>query len=501
MLLLSAAETAHADIREETVIATNGSKISAITVTTNITEADIYLDGEYMGQSPLSLGDVKPGRRSLVIKKDKYYTMEYVVDIRAGETKELYVELVAATGTLVIENVPDNAIVAVDRIVRDSRDIELAEGGHIVVIKAFGFIDKQTEVRIVRHEKFVLDAQLKKADFTASDLRPIKKTFNPENPEKLGISGVTFSVTAPGTGRLAISDESGKEVRSFALEPFTSWQQTVFWDGKDSAGTILPDGTYTVTLTASSGDETKSSDAAAPGNVESKKTLTTTIKIDRSIRYPLTVPWIGVGASGPVVSGSLMPRGSAMLCTDARFVADGFSPALSVSAGITEHLEAALRAGALVGDGKGNGLSVSGGLKAGLSGLRINSALALHYTGDDGISFGPAVEYRLRRFAAGVNAELTYGDRNGYLIDPFYSASAGLALRYVGDALSGAIWSTARTARTGTSFAMPGIIGAGVSVLWIIPSTDFVLSAETGYYHNPHDDDTVYGRVAFGLLF
>jgi len=62
---------------------------------------------------------------------------------------------------------------------------------------------------------------------------------------------LSFQVASPSTTTTAkIYDANGKLVRSLSLGAQATGQQTVAWDGKDSAGTVLSDGSYTVQMSA-----------------------------------------------------------------------------------------------------------------------------------------------------------------------------------------------------------------------------------------------------------
>ena len=496
-------------LRITTTQATDGSKTSPMTVDTDVPKTEVYLDGIYEGLTPIRLANVVPGIRQLTLKKDGYYTGQYTIEIRAGETKEVYAELVRATGFLSVKGVPESAKIEVDGVAQRGLIVELAEGSHEVTVRAFGYLEKKSDIRITRKSETELVVTLERAPFSVTDFKSKKRAFNPDNPENIGTVGITFTVSAPGSATLTVLNASGSPVRVIRLPSFETWKQTMRWDGRDENGNALADGEYTLSLDARPASETPGGQALSDTRLATEAAFRATVKIDRNIVYPNTAPWVGVGATGPVVSGTLMPEGTVLVCTDTLFERDRFNPALSALAGVTDWLEAGIRAGVSTGNGDNAGITVAAGVKAGLNAEqaarfaegRLRPAFALRYETDLGIAGGPALEYRMGAFAAGINAEIAYGDEDGFFNDPALSASTGIALRYTVKAFSFAAWGKTGTARDGRDFGTPLESGAGLAVQWIIPKTSLVISGDGGCYFIPDGENQPFARFGFGFVF
>lgn len=496
-------------LRITTTQATDGSKVSPMTVDTDVPKTEVYLDGIYEGLTPVRLASVAPGIRQLTLKKDGYYTGQYTIEIRAGETKEVYAELVRATGFLSVKGVPENAKIEVDGVAQRGLIVELAEGSHEVTVRAFGYLEKKSDVRITRESETELVVELERAPFSVTGFKSKKRAFNPDNPENIGTVGITFTVSAPGSATLTVLNGSGSPVRVIRLQSFETWKQTMRWDGRDENGNALADGEYTLSLDARPASEKGGGQGLSNAREEAETSFLATVKIDRNIVYPDTAPWLGVGSTGPVVSGTLMPEGTVLVCTDTLFERDRFNPALSALAGVTDWLEAGIRAGVSAGNGDDAGITVAAGLKAGLDAARaarfaegkLRPAIALRYETDLGIAGAPALEYRMGNFAAGINAEIAYGDEDGYFNDPFLSASAGIALRYAVKAFSFGAWGKTGTARDGRDFGTPLESGAGLAVQWIIPETSLIISGDGGCYFIPDGENQPFARFGFGFVF
>src|SRR5439155_26566316 len=67
-----------------------------------------------------------------------------------------------------------------------------------------------------------------------------------------GGGAVDASLAGPASNVTAVvTDKNGKVVRTMQLGPQAGGQLAVAWDGRDDGGTPLPDGTYSVAVTAS----------------------------------------------------------------------------------------------------------------------------------------------------------------------------------------------------------------------------------------------------------
>ena len=500
-------------LRVETTRATDGSKIVTMTVDTDVPKVEVYLDGTYKGHSPLTLKDIPPGIRQLTLKKDGFLSCRYTIECKPGETKKVYAELVRAEGTLSVQGAPANAEILIDGAPRASTKtaLTLGEGVHTVTIRAFGFAERKEEARIVRGKETAIPGSLERVPFSLSAAKVLKAAFNPDNPETLGTAGVSFTVSAPGAATLRVLSPEGTEVRTLTVRDFASWRQTIMWDGRDNAGKALPDGAYTLELTGSGepGDTPSAGSAAAQpagqvgGMEQAAPPFRQTIRIDRSIAYPGSAPWRGVGAHGPVISGTLMPKGTLIVAADTAFSDGDFNPALSAIAGVSDWFETALRVGVRADGGTGADITVSGGVKAGLpnglSGGALRPAAFARYETDRGAALGGAVDFRMGHYSAGISAECAYGDSDGYFADPAFSWDSGLALRCAFGNLSLAAWGAVASARDGSDFGTPLTYDAGLSTQWIIPRTSLLLSGEGGWAYSEDSGGVLSTRLGFGF--
>jgi flagellar hook assembly protein FlgD len=147
----------------------------------------------------------------------------------------------------------------------------------------------------------------------------------------LAKESMTWATTMSETGslRLKVADPDGVTVRSTTFSAKGGASATATWDGKDSDGAVVPDGTYKITLTPR---DTAGTDGKAVtrslvvdtslGDVDATKTLffpqdgdglakTTTLRF--TLTRPAVVTWTLVDADGDVamtlLDGASLPAG------------------------------------------------------------------------------------------------------------------------------------------------------------------------------------------------
>lgn len=515
-LIASAFFSARAPADEARLADSAGTGNGSISVECNIADAEVYLNDLYCGLTPLVIADVKPGYWRVTVRKAHYYPQSWLIRMTAGDCYEIRAVLEKITGKVRISGAPANAQFLVDDAEETGPVLTLPEGQHSITVRAFGYEERTFSVRVSRHDEIGLDGTLVPAAFTASGLGASRPAFNPESPANLGTTRIGFFVTAPGTAFIRIEDGDGTPVRTFTAGPFTSWRQSVRWDGRDENGTAVRDGTYRVRLEArgtargaavgAASDDGAGMAAPAPEAGE-PVVLETFVAVDRSVIWPMTSAAAGAGSTGAVISGSLMPAGGALVQFDAQASPGGITPAISILLGLARNVEAGARAGVKFDGAESSDWDIAGGIKAGLSavtdgGERLAGALSLRWATGTGMAFGPAFEIRAGRAAFSGNAEIRYGDRNGLFIEnPAFSANAGLCARYAAGNASGGLWAAGESGKFGGNFLADGLVSVGATFQWILPATDAVLSAEAGFSPLAASADRFSFRGAFGILF
>lgn len=479
-----------------------------LVVKVNVTDSDVYLDGGLVGKGPVTVNNLSPGLHQLTVLKDGYYAESMTVRVITGDTTTIRVNLTAMTGTIEVTGIPAGTafiVVVGDKEYRDDK-IEVAEDEWAVTIRVFGFKEQSERVRVRRRQNTVVEFKGEAAPFEARALAISRRSFNPDNPELLGCAELSFTVTAPGTGRVELRDGSGAVVRTIGLAPFATWKQRVLWDGTGDGGTPLPDGVYSLSVSVASADGQTALDLASAAT------------IDRSIEYPFAGTNSGVGATGPVVSASLMPARSIQFGADAFGFSGTFGAGMSIVAGLTDWLETGARFATVTDGGEEAALDFAGGIKAGtrVRALKAGASLAWRArtaivdggAGKDrnGIVFGVPLECRVERVSFGIFPSIAFGDEQGLMGDAYFTAGAGAAVRADLGNVFLALYGNAdsRAFGGGDTPSADGPIGAwstGASVRAILPSTSVLISLEGGYAKSAGERGGAYASGGIGIVF
>jgi len=269
-------------------------KDTALTVQTNVTSANVYLNGNYRGTTPLTIKNLTPGKYKLRVEKQHYQTREINVNVKRGQRITYNIDLVRIIGKIYFNVNPSNATVQCDGTMVNSNICTVDEGSHNVTVKCFGYRTWSSSVSVIRNTIRKVSVELEEAPFEISSIYSSKSSFNPKNAGSLGTTDISFSVTAPASGILTIRNNYGEEFFRTGFSNFATWNYSSSWNGKKSDGTFAPNGVYTATLEA--GGQTSSC----------------SFKIDSSISYPaLSLTYDGSGL-GSVASAQMYPGNTMM---------------------------------------------------------------------------------------------------------------------------------------------------------------------------------------------
>ncbi len=230
---------------------------SGLVVMSDPSNARVYINGIERGHSPLSLPDLMPGSYMIWLVRETYESRHVVVTVPRRGRIVVSLDMKKALGTLIVRPkkapdvpswVPFDPDIYVDGEYQIKHTLSLPVGFQNVRVRAFGFEDAAVTVRIVQDRTRIVELEMKSALYSMSDAGLRRNRFNPANSGSLGTVECVFTVSAPGRGRIGIMNGQGTEVYSQNLEVFTSWSQTVRWDGRDNAGMVVPDGSYIINI-------------------------------------------------------------------------------------------------------------------------------------------------------------------------------------------------------------------------------------------------------------
>lgn len=109
---------------------------ATLTIQSTIQGAEVLIDEEVLGVTPLDPIELSPGSHTVRVRKPGYTEYTDVIRIRAGEHVELPVDLMALSMVLTIRTDPEEARVFVDGTFRGTTplEMELLEGEHSIRI-------------------------------------------------------------------------------------------------------------------------------------------------------------------------------------------------------------------------------------------------------------------------------------------------------------------------------------------------------------------------------
>ncbi|MBK9033952.1 MAG: PEGA domain-containing protein [Myxococcales bacterium] len=206
--------------------ATLGGQGGTVRVLSNVTGAEVFLDGTNMGKVPIDIKQVKGGEHVLEVKAPGYQPHEERITINDGQSTVLKLDLNAEAGaggkgTLkVVSAVPD-ADVYIDGagIGKVPQEKAVGRGDHFVMVKLAGFKTFEQKVRIEEGQTLTVSAELKA-------VARIRVLSDPVGGEVL-VNGLPQGVTP-----LELNDvEVGTTIVRVQKAGYQPWEQTLNLEG------------------------------------------------------------------------------------------------------------------------------------------------------------------------------------------------------------------------------------------------------------------------------
>ncbi|MGA2481275.1 MAG: PEGA domain-containing protein, partial [Spirochaetia bacterium] len=218
--------------------------------------AEVWIDGVFRGLSPYIVDNIGTGWHRVTLRRQGYYEASSWVDFESDY--QLYqATLTQIMGFLQLSIAPPDSIVTVGGQKVSDGVQQFPVGNYTLDARSFGYAEQQQAVTISEQATTAVTIELVPAEFAITSFSLPKQQVNPANPGMIGYLDCNFSVTGPGNGELKVLDAGGTEVFSEPLPEFTTWEQSVSWNVRDASGRELPDGEYTITVTAHGKDSEK----------------------------------------------------------------------------------------------------------------------------------------------------------------------------------------------------------------------------------------------------
>ncbi|TVQ40236.1 MAG: PEGA domain-containing protein [Spirochaetaceae bacterium] len=213
-------------------------------------DADVAINGRYVGRTPLTIRDLSPGTVRVTLSRSGYRTVERWVRLRDQSRVELDVVLEQQIGILSLVLEPPDAEVFIDGVRRTEEVLRLPIGDYTIYVTRFGYNDHRERITIRENRTTLRQITLKPAAFEVHNLSLSRSILNPLTPGAAGSAAVRFDVTAAGSATLMVRDAAGRPVYRDAIADFDQRRQRFSWDGRDASGLPVPSGDYTLQLRA-----------------------------------------------------------------------------------------------------------------------------------------------------------------------------------------------------------------------------------------------------------
>ncbi len=271
--------------------------IGGLIIETDPLYAKVYINNKFYDTSPFTVTDLDYGIYYLTIKKEGYYP--YSAWITYSKKERFYkFSLKPILGTLSLKVTPHQAIIEFGNKTIFPGTTQVPAGTYILRVQSFGYNEYITEVAIAEEKTTSLIIELEKAPLKISYITATRAVFNPANSGVLGSTTISFKVSTFGKGEAVVYNSQGEQVSAYSLPPFTDWIQSFVWDGRDKAGTILADGSYTVHI------------KVYAQNSQQPLSEQTTVVIDSSYNLAYRNVWSGMSGLLYAPTIEVLPFGS-----------------------------------------------------------------------------------------------------------------------------------------------------------------------------------------------
>ena len=128
-------------------------RVATMAIRSKPSGADLWLNGKLIGRTPVQKNRLKPGSYQIKLIKEGFEAYSGLVQLNAGEKRDLNITLTPLRGTLHIETEPPGARVRIDGQEIPNRLTpftygNLREGVHRILVQKEGYAAHQSEVEI-----------------------------------------------------------------------------------------------------------------------------------------------------------------------------------------------------------------------------------------------------------------------------------------------------------------------------------------------------------------
>ncbi len=241
------------------------ASLSAFEIFCDVGGGELYIDKTDLGSLPSGNipyeGSIVPGSHYFEAVLPGYRTLGFwlLLEQKTKYTITLVPERI--TGYLSIDVEPVDASVSIDETMIDGSSagrgsFEVPVGPHKLKIRRFGYIEQSLDVAVTEKATYYVKLSLAKAPFSITGLGFDRPVFNPRNAGAPGRTRLVFNASNYGSATAEIRGPTGAQgaegpvVATLDFPTIDTWGQSRYWDGSGADGAPLPDGSYSVAVTA-----------------------------------------------------------------------------------------------------------------------------------------------------------------------------------------------------------------------------------------------------------
>jgi hypothetical protein len=194
-------------------------KTGAVCVKSEPSNAKVLIDGNEIGNTPITISDLKPGMHSVDIKMEGYVNWSKSLETIPDEDAVITAELQMEVGSASINSEPINAKVIIDGKVVGDTPITLEDmkpATYNVEVKRDGYVDWAENIDVIANKEVTIDAELQiKTGIVCIKSEPSNSKVLIEGNE-VGTTPVTLTDLMPGTFNVEVM-----------MEGYESWEESV----------------------------------------------------------------------------------------------------------------------------------------------------------------------------------------------------------------------------------------------------------------------------------
>jgi hypothetical protein len=260
------------------VEATLKESLASIQVYCRTKSARLFIDRNDVGWVPYA-GDLAPGSHYLEVQVPGYYPLGTWFTLDEKKLYTIDFDPARITGFLDLEAEPKDAAISLDGEPIAQGATELPIGPHRLVVRRFGYAEKDVDLRIAQNQRERISLSLEKLPFAIEGFGFSRKAFNPRNAGAAGKTSLDFRATSYGSARAEIIGPDGASVATLEYPDIEDWSQSRPWEGLGRDGEPLPDGVYTARLSAKPAEPAEAAEAAEPIAAEAQVIIDSTLVV------------------------------------------------------------------------------------------------------------------------------------------------------------------------------------------------------------------------------